>query len=321
MLILEKFAGEAMTFDDVSLVPRLSKVMPGDVDTSTWLTKNIRLNIPLVSAAMDTVTEGNLAIALAREGGFGVIHRNLDIESQASEVDKVKRSESGIIVDPIYLSPQHQVRDALDLMARYRISGVPITDATGRLVGILTNRDLVFESDFEQPIANVMTKDNLVTAPVGTTLAEAQQILHKHRIEKLPLVDDDFKLRGLITIKDIKKAKQYPLAAKDEKGRLRVGAAVGVGAQAKERARALVAAGVDALVLDTAHGHSAPVLDMVSWLKGEFGDKVDDSRRQRIHRRKGRGRSSRPGRTASKWGKAAAASAPPGWWRASACPR
>lgn len=275
MLVLEKFLGEAMTFDDVSLVPRLSKVMPGDVNTSTWLTKKIQLHIPLVSAAMDTVTEGNLAIALAREGGFGVIHRNLDIETQASEVDKVKRSESGIIVDPIFLSPQHRVRDALDLMARYRISGVPITDETGRLVGILTNRDLVFETDFEQPIDNVMTKHNLITGPVGTTLEQAKHILHKHRIEKLPLVDDEYKLQGLITIKDIKKAKQYPLAAKDEKGRLRVGAAVGVGKQAKERARALVDAGVDALVLDTAHGHSTPVLDMVAWLKGEFGHRVE----------------------------------------------
>lgn len=274
MLNLEKFAGDALTFDDVSLVPRYSKVLPAEVDTSTWLTKTIRLNIPLVSAAMDTVTESALAIALAREGGFGVIHRNLDIEAQASEVDKVKRSESGIIVDPISLSPQHRVKDALELMARYKISGVPITDETGRLVGILTNRDLVFETDFDQPIANVMTKDNLVTAPVGTTLAEAQRILHKHRIEKLPLVDENFKLRGLITIKDIRKAKEYPNAAKDAKGRLLVGAAVGVGKQAKERARALVDAGADALVLDTAHGHSTSVLDMVSWLKGEFGHRV-----------------------------------------------
>lgn len=272
---MEKLVGDALTFDDVSLVPRYSQVLPGDVDTSTWLTKKIRLNIPLVSAAMDTVTEANLAIALAREGGFGVIHRNLDIDTQASEVDKVKRSESGIIVDPISLSPQHRVQDALDMMARYRISGVPITDESGRLVGILTNRDLVFEHDYEQPIGNVMTSDNLITAPVGTTLQEAKKLLHKHRIEKLPLVDDEYKLQGLITIKDIKKAKQYPLAAKDEKGRLRVGAAVGVGNQAKERARALVDAGVDALVLDTAHGHSTPVLDMVSWLKGEFGDRVE----------------------------------------------
>ncbi len=271
---MEKFLPEALTFDDVSLVPRLSEVMPAEVDTSTWLTRTIRLQIPLLSAAMDTVTEGRLAIALAREGGMGVIHRNLDPETQAGEVDKVKRSESGVIVDPIYLSPQHRVRDALDLMARYRVSGVPITDETGKLVGILTNRDLKFETDYEQPIANVMTKDNLVTAPVGTTLEEAKRILHKHRIEKLPLVDEQFRLKGLITIKDIEKARKYPNAAKDEQGRLRVGAAVGVGKDAKTRARMLVDAGADALVLDTAHGHSRAVLDMVAWLKGEFGDKV-----------------------------------------------
>jgi len=271
---LEKFLPEALTFDDVSLVPHYSEVMPAEVDTSTWLTRTIRLNIPLLSAAMDTVTEARLAIALAREGGMGVIHRNLDPETQAGEVDKVKRSESGVIVDPIYLSPQHRVRDALELMARYRISGVPITDETGRLVGILTNRDLKFETDHEQPIANVMTKENLITAPVGTTLEEAKQILHRHRIEKLPLVDENFRLKGLITIKDIEKARKYPNAAKDEKGRLRVGAAVGVGRDAKTRARMLVDAGVDALVLDTAHGHSRKVLDMVSWLKSEFGDRV-----------------------------------------------
>jgi len=275
MLTLEKFVGEGLTFDDVSIVPRYSNVLPSQVDTSTWLTKKIRLNIPLVSAAMDTVTEAALAIALAREGGFGVIHRNMDIDAQAAEVDKVKRSESGVIVDPISLSPQHRVKDALELMARYKISGVPVTDETGRLVGIVTNRDLVFETDYEQPIANVMTKDNLITAPVGTTLAEAQRILHQRRIEKLPLVDEHFRLRGLITIKDIRKAREYPHAAKDAKGRLLVGAAVGVGPRHKDRARALVAAGADALVLDTAHGHSAAVLDMVSWLKGEFGDKVE----------------------------------------------
>lgn len=263
-----------MTFDDVSLIPRMSKVMPGEVNTSTWLTKTIQLHVPLVSAAMDTVTEGAMAIAMAREGGLGVIHRSLDPETQADEVDKVKRSESGIIIDPIFLSPQHRVHHALDMMARYRISGVPITDGNGRLVGILTNRDLVFETNYDQEVADVMTKDNLVTAPVGTTLEQAKQILHKHRIEKLPLVDDDFRLRGLITIKDIKKAKEHPLSAKDEKGRLRAGAAVGVGKDTRERARALVEAGVDALVLDTAHGHSLAVLDMVSWLKGEFGDKV-----------------------------------------------
>src|SRR5690606_37950167 len=275
MLTLEKFVGEGLTFDDVSIVPRYSNVLPSQVDTSTWLTKRIRLNIPLVSAAMDTVTEAALAIALPREGGFGVIHRNMGIDAQAAEVAKVMRSESGVIVGPISLSPQHRVKDALELMARYKISGVPVTDETGRLVGIVTNRDLVFETDYEQPIANVMTKDNLITAPVGTTLVEAQRILHQHRIEKLPLVDEHFRLRGLITIKDIRKAREYPHAAKDAKGRLLVGAAVGVGPRHKDRARALVAAGADALVLDTAHGHSAAVLDMVSWLKGEFGDKVE----------------------------------------------
>lgn len=272
---MEKFLPSAFTFDDVSLVPRMSKVLPGEVNTSTWLTKRIQLHVPLVSAAMDTVTEGNMAIAMAREGGLGVIHRSLDPETQAGEVDKVKRSESGIIIDPIFLSPQHRVHHALELMARYRISGVPVTDGHGRLVGILTNRDLVFETNYEQEIADVMTKDDLVTAPVGTTLEQAKQILHKHRIEKLPLVDDDFRLRGLITIKDIKKAKEHPFSAKDEKGRLRAAAAVGVGKDTRERARMLVEAGVDALVLDTAHGHSLAVLDMVSWLKGEFGDRVD----------------------------------------------
>lgn len=248
--------------------------MPGDVNTSTWLTKTIQLHVPLVSAAMDTVTEANMAIAIAREGGLGVIHRSLDPETQAGEVDKVKRSESGIISDPIFLSPRHRVHHALEMMSRYRISGVPITDVDGKLVGILTNRDLVFETNFDQEVAAVMTKDNLVTAPVGTTLEQAKQILHKHRIEKLPLVDDDFRLRGLITIKDIKKAKEHPHSAKDERGRLRAAAAVGVGKENRERARMLVEAGVDALVLDTAHGHSTAVLDMVSWLKGEYGDKA-----------------------------------------------
>lgn len=267
---MEKFLPEALTFDDVSLVPRHSEVMPAEVDTSTWLTRTIRLNIPLLSAAMDTVTEGRLAIALAREGGMGVIHRNLDPETQAGEVDKVKRSESGIIVDPIFLSPEHRVRDALDLMARYRISGVPITDETGRLVGILTNRDLKFETDFEQPIANVMTKENLVTAPVGTTLEEAKQILHRHRIEKLPLVDEDYRLKGLITIKDIEKARKYPNSAKDARGRLLVAAAVGVGDAHMERAEALVAAGVDVLVIDSAHGHSRGVIDMTRRVKQAF---------------------------------------------------
>ena len=258
------------------LIPAYSEVLLGDVDTSTWLTKRIRLNVPLVSAAMDTVTEARMAIAIAREGGFGVIHKNLGIEEQAGEVDKVKRSESGIIVDPIYLHPNDSVQDALDLMARYRISGVPIVNGEGRLVGILTNRDLVFEENFDQPIENVMTKENLVTAPVGTTLEEAKRILHKHRIEKLPLVDENFHLKGLITIKDIEKARQYPNAAKDEKGRLRVGAAIGTRPEdIDERAPELVKAGVDALVLDTAHGHSKRVIEAAKQLKARFGDKVD----------------------------------------------
>ena len=267
---------QGLTFDDVLLIPAYSEVLPGDVDTSTWLTKRIRLNVPLVSAAMDTVTEARMAIAIAREGGFGVIHKNLGIEEQAGEVDKVKRSESGIIVDPIYLHPNDSVQDALDLMARYRISGVPIVNGEGRLVGILTNRDLVFEENFDQPIENVMTKENLVTAPVGTTLEEAKRILHKHRIEKLPLVDENFHLKGLITIKDIEKARQYPNAAKDEKGRLRVGAAIGTRPEdIDERAPELVKAGVDALVLDTAHGHSKRVIEAAKQLKARFGDKVD----------------------------------------------
>jgi IMP dehydrogenase len=270
----EKFGKEGLTFDDVLLIPGASDVLPHEVDTRTRLTKRISLNIPLMSSAMDTVTDGRLAIALAREGGIGVVHKNLSIEQQALEVDKVKRSESGIIVDPIFLSPQHSIHDALEMMKHYHISGIPITDETGRLVGILTNRDLVFEENFDQPIGNVMTKENLVTAPVGTTLAEARRILHEHRIEKLPLVDENYKLKGLITIKDIEKARKYPNAAKDEKGRLRVAAAIGTGADTKARAKALVENGVDALVIDTAHGHSAKVLDMVNYIKGEYGSMV-----------------------------------------------
>ncbi|NLY10941.1 MAG: IMP dehydrogenase [Firmicutes bacterium] len=271
----EKFGKEGLTFDDVLLIPAASEVVPADVDVSTFLTKNIKLNVPLMSAGMDTVTEARMAIAIAREGGIGVIHYNLPIEDQAGEVDKVKRSESGIIVDPIFLSPNHRIEDALALMARYRISGVPITDESGKLVGILTNRDLVFEEDFDQPIADVMTKENLITAPVNTTLEEAKKILHKHRIEKLPLVDEDFKLKGLITSKDIEKARKYPNAAKDSKGRLRVAAAVGVGADAVDRATALIEAGVDALVIDTAHGHSKRVIESTEKFKSLFGAKVD----------------------------------------------
>jgi len=262
-----KFAAEGLTFDDVSLIPAYSDVLPKDVDTRTWLTRTIQLNIPLVSAAMDTVTESRLAIALAREGGIGVIHRNLSIEAQAAEVDKVKRSEAGMIVDPITLGPKASVREALRLMERYHISGVPITDERGKLVGILTNRDIRFEENLDQPVSNVMTKENLVTVPVGTTLEQAKEMLRLHRIEKLPVVDDEFKLKGLITVKDIAKKIQYPLATKDEKGRLRVGAAVGVGPEGIRRAQALVEAGADIIVLDSAHGHSMRVLETLKKLK------------------------------------------------------
>jgi IMP dehydrogenase len=262
-----KFAKEGLTFDDVLLVPAESRVLPNDVSTRTRLTRSVELSIPVVSAAMDTVTEARLAIALAREGGIGIVHRNLSIEQQAAEVDKVKRSESGMIVEPVTLPPGALVRDALELMARYKVSGVPITDAGGVLVGILTNRDLRFETDVEQPVSALMTSRNLVTAPVGTTLAEAEEILHRHKIEKLPVVDPDGKLRGLITVKDIQKTIEYPQATKDDRGRLRVGAAVGVGPEAAERAQALVAAGVDVLVVDTAHGHSSGVLEMVRKIK------------------------------------------------------
>jgi IMP dehydrogenase len=262
-----KFAKEGLTFDDVLLVPAESRVLPNDVSTRTRLTRTIELAIPVVSAAMDTVTEARLAIALAREGGIGIVHRNLSIEDQVAEVDKVKRSESGMIVEPVTLPPHALVRDALELMARYKVSGVPITDAGGVLVGILTNRDLRFEDDVDQPVSALMTATNLVTAPVGTTLAEAEEILHRNKIEKLPVVDADGVLRGLITVKDIQKKIQHPQATKDDRGRLRVGAAVGVGPDALERAEALVAAGVDLLVVDTAHGHSQGVVDMVATIK------------------------------------------------------
>ena len=263
----QKFAKEGLTFDDVLLVPAESHVLPNDVSTATRLTPSIRLAIPVVSAAMDTVTEARLAIALAREGGLGVIHRNLSIADQVAEVDKVKRSESGMIVEPVTLRPDALVSDALDLMRRYHISGVPITDGDGVLVGILTNRDLRFEDDVTQPVSALMTARDLVTAPIGTTLAEAEAILHRHKIEKLPVVDSDGRLKGLITVKDIQKKIQYPHATKDERGRLRVGAAVGVGPDALERAEGLVDAGVDVLVVDTAHGHSAGVLEVVRQIK------------------------------------------------------
>ena len=269
-VVAEKLVGIGLTFDDVLLVPAESAVLPKDVDTRTRLTRNIDLNIPIVSAAMDTVTEARMAIALAREGGIGIIHRNLSIEEQVAEVDKVKRSESGMIVEPVTLRPTDKVRDALAVMERYHISGVPITDEEGRLVGILTNRDLRFEDDLDQPVANLMTKENLITAPVGTTLDEAREILHKYKIEKLPVVDERGILKGLITVKDIQKRIQYPNATKDAQGRLRVGAAVGVGPDALERAAALVEEGVDVLVVDTAHGHSRAVIEMVRAIKSRW---------------------------------------------------
>jgi IMP dehydrogenase len=263
----------ALTFDDVLLVPQHSTVLPTQVDVSTRLTRNIRLNVPLVSAAMDTVTESALAIAMAQQGGLGVIHKNLSIEEQASQVDRVKRSESGMIVNPITLSPANKIFEALDLMKSYRISGVPITQdgsKEGRLVGILTNRDLRFETNVNRPISDIMTQENLITVPVGTTLDEAREILHRHKVEKLLVVDRDYRLKGLITVKDIQKMIKYPNACKDALGRLRCGAAIGVAKDSIERAQALVAAGVDVIVIDTAHGHSQGVLDMVARVRREF---------------------------------------------------
>ncbi|MFN7018939.1 MAG: IMP dehydrogenase [Fimbriimonadales bacterium] len=263
---------EALSFDDVLLLPNHSEVLPDQVDVSTTLVGDIRLRIPIISSPMDTVTESRMAIALAREGGVGVIHRNMPIEKQALEVDRVKRSEHGVIWDPIYLSPNHTVRDALTLMERYHISGVPITDAEGYLVGILTNRDIRFETNYDRPIHEVMTAENLITAPVGTTLDEAEKILQKHKIEKLPIVDEQGKLRGLITIKDLLKIRQHPNATKDSKGRLVVGAAVGPMREPVERARALADAGVDFIVVDSAHGHSAGVLNAVRMIKRALPD-------------------------------------------------
>ncbi len=265
----------ALTFDDILLVPQHSTVLPYQVDISTRLTRQIRPNVPLVSAAMDTVTESRLAIAMAQQGGLGVIHKNLSIEEQASEVDRVKRSESGMIVDPITLSPTHKIYEALDLMKKYRISGVPITEdgsKEGRLVGILTNRDLRFETNVTRQIADVMTREPLFTVPVGTTLDAAREILHQHKVEKLLVVDREYRLKGLITVKDIQKAVKYPLASKDSLGRLRCGAAIGVAKDTMDRAAALVAANVDVLVIDTAHGHSQGVLDMVKRVRARFPD-------------------------------------------------
>src|SRR5436190_1004917 len=262
----ERFAREGLTFDDVALVPGRSSVLPSQVDTSTRLASSISLAIPIVSAAMDTVTEARLAIAMARAGGLGIIHRNLSVEAQALEVDTVKRSQSGMIVEPITLGPRAPLAEAVALMERYHISGVPITEE-GRLVGILTNRDIRFRTEFDQPIGDLMTSDGLITVPLGTTLEEAKNILHRHRIEKLPVVDEEGRLRGLITVKDIQKQIEFPDATLDRQGRLRVGAAVGVGVDADERAEELVRNGVDVIVVDTAHGHSENVVDTVRRLK------------------------------------------------------
>lgn len=258
-----KFAKEGLTFDDVLLIPAKSEVLPKDVSVKTVLSKTLMLNIPIISAGMDTVTESKMAIAIAREGGLGIIHKNMSIEAQAEEIDRVKRSESGVITNPFFLTPDHKVYDAESLMSKFRISGVPIVNDNMKLVGILTNRDLRFIEDYSISIDSVMTKDHLVTAPVGTTLRDAEKILQKHKIEKLPLVDNDGILKGLITIKDIEKVIQFPNSAKDEHGRLIVGAAVGVTVDTMERVDALVKAGADAIVIDTAHGHSKGVLDKV----------------------------------------------------------
>jgi len=268
--MLREKISEGLTFDDVLLIPAHSLVLPRDVNLATRLSRNIPLNIPLVSAAMDTVTESRAAIAMAREGGFGIIHKNLSIADQAHEVDKVKKSESGMIVDPITMRPTQKIHEALEMMKKFRISGVPITKANGKLVGILTNRDLRFETDYDLPVSARMTKRNLVTVPVGTTLEQAKEILKHTRVEKLLVVDDDRNLKGLITIKDIEKVKKYPYSCKDTLGRLRVGAAVGPTAEMEARMEALIKAGVDAIVIDTAHGHSQGVLDAIMRAKSTF---------------------------------------------------
>jgi len=266
----EKYGAEALTFDDVLLVPAESTVVPRDTDVQTHLTRNIPLNCPIISAAMDTVTETRLAVAMAREGGVGILHRNMSIQRQVDMVKTVKRSQSGMIVDPITLPPDRPIRDALDVMARYHISGIPVTERDGSLVGILTNRDLRFEDDLERPIRELMTKDDLITVPVDTTLEEARRILHRHRIEKLLVVDDDYALKGLITVKDILKRIEHPNTSEDDLGRLRVGAAVGTGESMMDRAQALVEAEVDVLCIDSAHGHSHGVLRALENLRERF---------------------------------------------------
>src|SRR3954469_11685604 len=267
--MLAKTLPEALTFDDVLLIPAYSEVVPTQVSTQTQLTREITLNTPLLSSAMDTVTESRMAIAMEQQGGIGIVHRNLSIEAQAGEIDKVKRSESGMIVDPVTIGPDHLIADALDVMRRYKISGVPVTKDT-KLVGILTNRDLRFETRTDVPVGDVMTKKNLITVPVGTTLEEAEQILHQHRVEKLLVVNGDYELKGLITVKDIQKKLKYPNAAKDEQGRLRVGAAIGATGDFLERAAELIKARIDVLAIDSAHGHSSRVIEAVRDVKKRF---------------------------------------------------
>lgn len=267
----QKFVKKGLTFDDVLLIPAESNVLPADIDLHTRLTKKITLNIPLMSSAMDTVTESRMAIAIAREGGIGIIHKNMSIEAQAEQVDMVKRSENGVITNPFWLAPGHTLAEANELCAKYKISGVPICD-NGKLIGIITNRDMKFETDMTKLIDSVMTKENLVTAPEGTTLAEAKEILRRHKIEKLPIVDKDFRLKGLITIKDIEKAQVYPNSARDEKGRLLVGAAIGATKDVLDRVAALVEAGVDVLCLDSAHGHSHNIIESVKRIKAHYPD-------------------------------------------------
>ncbi|MEW6624709.1 MAG: IMP dehydrogenase [Bacillota bacterium] len=268
----EKFLKEGLSFDDVLIIPQASSILPGQVDITTDFTPKIRLNMPIVSAGMDTVTEARLAIAIAREGGIGVIHKNMSIERQAEEVDKVKRSEHGVITDPIYLFPWNKIYEAVAIMEKYHISGVPIINENGVLKGIITNRDIRFEQDFNKEISEAMTKDNLITAPEGTGLNEAKAILQKHKVEKLPIVDKDYRLKGLITIKDIEKAIKYPYSAKDANGRLRVAGAVGVSAETMERVQELIAHKVDAIVVDTAHGHSLGVINTVKKIKQHYPD-------------------------------------------------
>jgi len=271
----EKIAEEALTFDDVLLIPAFSNVLPKEVAVSTKFSRNITLNMPLLSAAMDTVTESAMAIAMAREGGIGIIHKNMSIQRQAQEVKKVKRAENGMIIDPLTITPESTVKDALDMMKKYKIGGIPVVDKKNKLIGIVTNRDLRFEKNVDNKISNIMTKENLITTKIGINLDDAADILQKHKIEKLPVVDNDGTLIGLITYKDIVKAKDRPLSSKDSDGRLRVAAAIGTGADSTERAKALVEAGVDAIVIDTAHGHSSAVINKLREIKKLFGSKID----------------------------------------------